>query len=106
MRGTRAELVGVMSLVARAGRRRPEALGKRVFTREEPVGDRDLSAPGDAKFLSKHVAMRLRRSRRDAESLANFLIRAPSGDEFDDLALPLCDGRWNLSERLLHGRRR
>ena len=66
---------------------------KRVLAGQKAVGDRDLSASRDAKLLAKDVAMRLRGSRRDAESLADFLVRIASSDKFDDLALPLGDAR-------------
>jgi hypothetical protein len=49
-------------------------VSKRVVTSQKPVGDWDLPAPSDAKFLTKYVAVRFRRARRDPESLANFLI--------------------------------
>ena len=37
--------------------------------------------------------MRLRRTRGDAETLADLLVRAPGGDQLDDLPLPLGDRR-------------
>ena len=90
MRRARSERVLVAAAVPSvhgARRRQPEAVRKRVLACEEPEGDWDLSTPGDAKLLSKHVAMRLCRSWRDAESLADFLVGTPSGDQFDHLPL-------------------
>jgi hypothetical protein len=49
-------------------------VSKRVVTCQKPVSDWDLPASGDAKFLAEYVAVGFCRSRRDPESLANFLI--------------------------------
>jgi len=46
--------------------------------------------------------MSFRRSRGDAESLSHFIVRAPGGDELDDLPLPLGDVRKRLSQCVVH----
>ena len=46
--------------------------------------------------------MSLRRSRGDAEPLSDFIVRAPGGDELDDLPLPLGDVRKGLSQCVVH----
>ena len=46
--------------------------------------------------------MSLRRSWGDAEPLSHFIVRAPGGDELDDLPLPLGDGRKRLSQSVVH----
>jgi hypothetical protein len=81
----------VVLSVGRAGRRRPQAPQKGILSGEESVGDWDLPAPSDAKLLAKDVTVRLRRSWRDTKSLAHFLVRTTSGDEFNHLALALGD---------------
>ena len=50
---------------------------------------RDLPPPGHAELLPQDVGVSLRRARRDAETFAHFLVRAPGGDQLDDLSLLL-----------------
>ena len=79
----------------RAGANRPEASRKRVFPGEQSVSDRNLPTPGDAE-LPEHVAMCLGGSWRDAQPLADLLVRATRGDQLDDLELTRCDARRDL----------
>lgn len=69
---------------------------------QEPVGDRNLPAPCDTELLAKHIAVRLRRSRRDPESFADLLVGAASRDQFDHLELPFRNPGRELRQRLLH----
>jgi hypothetical protein len=74
-------------------RYRPQPI--RGFAREgrRPVRHRDLAASGDTELLAEDVRVSLRRSRGDAKALADFVVRAPGGDQLDDLPLPLGDRR-------------
>src|SRR5439155_7939518 len=71
-----------------AGRSRRELTGKGVFSCERPEGGRDLSPPRHTELLAQHVAVRLRRPRRDPEALADLFVGAAEGDQLDHLALP------------------
>ncbi len=93
---------GAVPLVPRADSDRPEASRKGVFACEEPVGDWDLAPPGDAELLPKHIAMCLGGSRRDAQSLADLLVRATGGNQLDDLKLPWGDARRDPRKCFLH----
>ena len=79
-----------------------EAFRERVFAGQQPVGDRDLPPSGDAELLAQDVAVRLRRPRRDAEALADLVVRQPGGDQLDHLALPLRDPEVPLGQHLCH----
>ena len=85
------------------GRSRLEASCEWVVPCYRPVRDWDLPASGHAELLPQDVRVSLRRSRGDAEALAHFVVRAPGGDELDDLPLPLGDRRERLSECVVHG---
>ena len=78
-----------------AGHAGVEALREWVVAREGAIRGRDLPAPLHAELLPQHVAVRLRRSRRDPESLADLVVRAPCGDQLHDLPLAFgeVDGR-------------
>ena len=67
--------------------RRLQAGRQRVLSREQPERDRNLPAPRHAQLLPQDVAVRLRRSRRDAEHEADLLVRQPLRDQLDDLPL-------------------
>ena len=71
----------------------------------------ELSGPGampfvaavrDAELLAKDVAMRLRRSRRDAQPLADLVVREAGGDQLHDLTLPLGDLQVSPAQYLCH----
>ena len=61
---------------------------QRVLTRQQSERDRDLSPPRNAELLPQHVAMRLRRPRRDAEYEPDLVVRQALRDQLDHLALP------------------
>src|SRR5204862_2716927 len=84
------------------GSRQLEALCEGVVAREEPVGEWDLPAARYAELLPQHVAMCLRRARRDPELLAELLVGQTLGDQPDHLQLARGD-RFRISE-CLHGR--
>lgn len=94
------------SSVGRAGGNWPEAMRERILACEEAICDRYLSSPRDAELLAKDIAVRLRRSRGDPESLADLLVGATGGNQLDHLALAIRDARGDLGERFLHGWRR
>lgn len=74
---------------------------ERVLASQRAVGMRDLPSPRHAELLTKNVAVRLRRSWRDAEPLSNLLVRATGRDQLHDL--PLSRGQ-NRRARLQHRR--
>ena len=80
-----------------------EALGKRVFAGQEAKRDRYLTPARYAQFLPQDVAVRLRRSRRDPEPRADFLVGAPGCDQLYDLPLPLRQPGRDLRQDLVHG---
>ena len=47
--------------------------------------------------------MRLRRSRRDAETLTDLVVREPCGNQLDDFSLPLRQIGRRASQDLVHG---
>ena len=73
------------------------ALIERVFSRQAAVRDGDLTSPGHTELLADDVAVRLGGARRDAKSVADFLVRAAGGDESDDFALAGGELRPRLS---------
>jgi hypothetical protein len=78
-----------------------EALGERIFASPLAERVRDLTPTRHAKLLTKHVAVRLRRSRRDAEPLSDFFVGATRCNQLYDLPLP-----WSQDWRALLQRRR
>src|SRR5207302_4620910 len=72
-----------------AGKGRRKLTGKGVFAGERLERGRDLPPPRHAELLAQHVAMCLRRSGRDAETLSDLVIRAPARDQHNDLELAL-----------------
>jgi hypothetical protein len=76
------------------GRSRLEASCERVVAGHGPIGDGDLTPSAHSELLAQYVRVRLRRSRGDAETLTDLVVRAPGGYQLDDLALPLRD-LWN-----------
>src|SRR5436190_15279260 len=72
-----------------AGKGRRKLTGKGVFAGERLERGRDLPPPRHAELLTQHVAVCFRRSGRDAETLADLVVRAPARDQRDDLELAL-----------------
>src|SRR3989442_1638918 len=68
-----------------------EAFAEWVVARVEPVRNRDLTAGAGAEVPPQTVAVRLRRSRRDAQAFRDLLVRAAGGEELHDLALSIGD---------------
>src|SRR5881397_2647471 len=93
---------GTEPSVPGCGGSRSEASRERVVAGEEPIGDGNLTPSGDPELLPKDVAMRLRRSRRDAESLADLVVREAGCDQLDNLALPVGDLQRPLVQYLCH----
>ena len=87
------------------GRSRFEASRERVVAGYGSVRHWDLPASGDTELLPQDVRMGLRRSRGDAQALADFVVRAPGGDELDDLALPLGDRGEGVPQCVVHSGR-
>ena len=86
-------VAGTVPSAPAIGRSRFEASRERVVAGYRPVRDRDLPASGNTELLAEDVRVSLRRSRGNAKALADFVIRAPGGDQLDDLPLPLGDRR-------------
>src|SRR5215471_11215569 len=72
-----------------AGQGRCELTREGVLSGERFERGRDLPPPRHAELLAKHVAVRLRRSGRDAETLSDLVVRAPARDQHNDLELAL-----------------
>src|SRR6266566_2204947 len=87
------KVAGTVPSAPAIGRSRFEASRERVVAGYRPVRDRDLPASGNTELLAEDVRVSLRRSRGNAKALADFVIRAPGGDQLDDLPLPLGDRR-------------
>jgi hypothetical protein len=87
------------------GRSRLEASRERVVAGDRPVRHWDLPASCDPELLSEDVRVCFRRPRRNAKALADFVIRAPGGDELDDLPLPLGDRGEGVPQCVVHGGR-
>src|SRR5579871_89650 len=66
---------------------------QRVFARQQPKRNRDLSPTRNAELLPQHVAVRLGRPRRDAEDQTDLVVRHTLRDQLDDLALSRSDAR-------------
>ena len=79
-----------------------EASCERVVAGQEPIRDGDLTPSGHAELLPEHVAMRLRRPRRDAQPLPDLVVRETLCDQLDDLALPIGDLHLPLVQYLCH----
>jgi len=79
-----------------------EAFQERVFAREQAEGDWNLSASSDTELLAQDVTVRLGRPRRDAQTLANLLVREPCGDQLDYLSLPLGQLWRDACQDLVH----
>ena len=79
-----------------------EASCERVVAGQEPIRDGDLTPSGHAELLPEHVAMRLRRPRRDAQPLPDLVVRETLCDQLDDLALPIGDLQFPLVQYLCH----
>lgn len=68
-----------------------EAFGLvRIFARRVTKGCRDLSPAGHTQFDAQRVGVSLRSAWRDVEPVRDLGVRAPSGDQANDL--PLADG--------------
>ena len=71
----------------------PESLRKLtregVLAGERLERGRNLPPPRHAELLAQHIAMRLRRSGRDAETLSDLVVRASARDQHNDLELAL-----------------
>ncbi len=66
-----------------------------VLTGEQPVCGRDVSTPRDPQLLPERVAVRLRRPRRDPQSLAHLVVRPNRAVLPRGLGLPYRDfGGW------------
>src|SRR5581483_12074929 len=72
-----------------AGQGRRKLTRERVLARERLERGGNLLPPRYAELLTQNVAVRLRRPRRDTESLAELVVRAPACDQRDDLELAL-----------------
>src|SRR5205823_5183697 len=72
-----------------AGQSRRKLACEGVLAGERLERGRDLPPPRHAELLAKDVAVRLRRSRRDAETLSDLVVRAPARDQHNDLELAL-----------------
>jgi len=62
-----------------------------------------LAASGTAELLPEHVRVGLRRSRRDAETAGDLVVRAAGGDQLDHLTLPIRDDRRALMQQFNQG---
>ena len=87
------------------GRSRLEASRERVVAGDGSVRHRDLPASCDPELLTHDIRMGLRRSRGDAKALADLVVRAPGGNELDDLALPLGDRGEGVPQCVVHSGR-
>ena len=94
--------VGTGPSVPGVGGARSEALQERVFAGQKAICDRDLASARDAELLAQDVAMRFRRSRRDAKPHADLVVRKAGGNELHDFALPLGDLQDPPAEHLCH----
>ena len=81
---------------------RAEAFGEGIHAGQEAIGDGDLAPTGNAELLAQDVGMRLHGTRRDAQLLADLLVREACRDELDDLTLAVRERRCSLRERLVH----
>src|SRR5262249_53240065 len=72
-----------------AGQSRRELPGEGVLSGERLERGRDLPPPRHAELLTQDVAVRLRRPRRDSETLSGLFVRAPARDQRNDLELAL-----------------
>src|SRR6266516_6657295 len=79
-----------------------ETCGQWIIAGRGAVSGRDLAAPGNTELLAEDVRMSLGGSRRDAESFADFLIRAACRDQLDDLPLAGRNRRNRAPEGLVH----
>ena len=77
-----------------SGTRRPAAFrGKRVFSGQKPVRDRNLPPASHTELLPQHVRVGLGSPGRDPETHSHLFVRATGCDQRDDLSLTLCDRR-------------
>ena len=65
-----------------------EASCERVVAGQQPIRDGDVTPPGHTEHLPEDVAISLRRPRRDAQPLADLVVRETLCYQLDDLALP------------------
>src|SRR5262245_16218140 len=72
-----------------AGKSRCKLTREGVLTGERLERGRDLPPPRHAELLAQHIAVRLGCSGRDAETLSDLVVRAPSRDQRNDLELAL-----------------
>ena len=79
-----------------------EASRERVVAGQQSVGDRNLPASGHSELLAQDVAMRLRGAGRDAQTLADLVVREPGGDQLDHFALAIGDLQVPLGQYLCH----
>src|SRR5215470_7853411 len=83
----RREAAGAGAVSPRSDSRLTAATGEWVVSGQRPVRDRDLPPPCHAQLLAQDVRVRLGRTGRDAEQLADFLVGAAGRDQLDDLSL-------------------
>ena len=93
---------GTAPSVPGCGGSRSEASCERVVAGEQPIGDGDLTPSSHSELLPEDVAMRFRRPRRDAQPLADLVVRETLCDQLDDLALPVGDLQLPLVQYLCH----
>ena len=70
---------------------RRQTVCQRVLARQQSERDWNLSTPRNAELLPEHVAVSLRRPRRDPEHEPDLVVRQTLRDQFDDLLLPRGD---------------
>jgi hypothetical protein len=68
-----------------AGKGRRKLTCEGVLAGERLERGRDLPPPRHAELLAQHVAMRLGRPGRNAETLSDLVVRAPARDQHNDL---------------------
>src|SRR3989442_9643705 len=95
-------VAGTVPSAPAIGRSRLEASRERVVAGYRPVRHWDLPASRHTELLAQDVRMCLRRSRGNAKALADLVVRAPGGDELDDLALPLGDRGERVPQCVVH----
>src|SRR6185503_18894056 len=72
-----------------AGKGRRKLTCEGVLAGERFERGRNLPPPRHAELLAQHVAVRLGRPGRDAETLSDLFVRAPARDQRNDLELAL-----------------
>jgi hypothetical protein len=72
-------------------------MGEGVAAGQRSIRAWDLPTSGATELLTEHVGVGLRRTRRDAETASDLLIRASGGDQLDHLTLPIRNNRRPLA---------